>query len=250
MSLAIRSHHRRYAMVALFLAGRLALRYYAEMTKKPMSKRKSGKKASHQNARVTMTHSGQRAVFVKGVIGSDPILRDGRSQIAFVGRSNVGKSSTINALLGARFARVSTTPGKTQEINFFLVNGRVYFVDLPGYGFARITARGAEKIRKHILWYLASGEARPSMVVLITDAAVGVTEYDRELVTLARKEGYTLMILANKIDKLNQSERVKALRGLDEEFPDITIVPFSAKMKENVGMVREELFLAAKTSKQ
>ena len=216
------------------------------MTQKPKPKRRSGKKVSHQSARSTMTHSGQRAVFAKGVIGSDSILHDGRPQIAFVGRSNVGKSSTINALLGAKFARVSMTPGKTQEINFFLVNNKLYFVDLPGYGFARITQKGADKIRKHIVWYLSGGEANPAAIVLIIDSYVGLTEYDRELIALVAAEGYELIILANKIDRLNQSERVKTLRALEGELPNATIVPFSAKTKEGVGMVREQLFVLAR----
>ncbi|MDO8521158.1 MAG: ribosome biogenesis GTP-binding protein YihA/YsxC [bacterium] len=183
-----------------------------------------------------------QAVFARGIRGSDPILHDGRSQIAFVGRSNVGKSSTINALLGGRLARTSSTPGKTQEINFFEVGGKGYFVDLPGYGYAKMPGAAAEKIRKHILWYLSGGETKPKLLVLIIDARVGVTDKDRDLIHVAREEKHPITIIANKIDKLTKNERAVALRVIEEEFPEIKCLPFSATKKENVGLVRAQLF--------
>lgn len=188
------------------------------------------------------TSSGVRVEFRRGIKGTDNILFDGKAQIAFVGRSNVGKSSTINALLGTVVAHTSATPGKTQEINFFEVNGRGYFVDLPGYGYAKMKADAQEKIRKHILWYLASGEAKPKLLVLVLDARVGVTEHDRELISVAREEGHPILLLANKIDKLSGNERPKAMEKLVKEFPDADIIQFSAAKKENVTMVRKMLF--------
>ena len=95
------------------------------------------------------TSSGVKVEFRRGIKGTDGILFDGKPQVAFVGRSNVGKSSTINAILGAMVARTSSTPGKTQEINFFEVDGKGYFVDLPGYGYARMTSEAKDKIRQH-----------------------------------------------------------------------------------------------------
>ncbi|OGZ11517.1 MAG: ribosome biogenesis GTP-binding protein YsxC [Candidatus Lloydbacteria bacterium RIFCSPHIGHO2_02_FULL_54_17] len=174
--------------------------------------------------------------------GSDPILHDGKPQVAFVGRSNVGKSSTINALLGAGLARTSATPGKTQEINFFEVAGKGYFVDLPGYGYAKMPEKEKEKIRKHILWYLAGGEARPKVLVLILDVRVGVTDHDRDLVRIARDEKHPVLLLANKADKLTKNERGTALACIADEFPEIECIPFSATKKENVGLVRSRLF--------
>src|SRR3989338_8790710 len=112
------------------------------------------KNENHKKGNPRHAPTQVRAVFARGIRGSDPILHDGRPQIAFVGRSNVGKSSTINAILGAKVARTSATPGKTQEINFFEVGlkplkavrpthgvslgGKGYFVDLPGYGYAKM----------------------------------------------------------------------------------------------------------------
>ena len=118
------------------------------------------------------------ASFVTGIIGTDPILKEKHPQIAFVGRSNVGKSSVINSLVMRKdLVKSSSMPGKTREINFFLINKAFYFVDLPGYGFARMGAKGAEKIRKLILWYLGSGEARVKLVVLIIDSVVKPMAY-------------------------------------------------------------------------
>ena len=183
-----------------------------------------------------------RAVFARGIRGSDPILFDKKPQIAFVGRSNVGKSSTINAILGDKIARTSSTPGKTQEINFFEVEGKGYFVDLPGYGYAKMPEKEKEKIRKHILWYLASGEAKPKLLVLILDARVGVTAYDRDLIHVAHKEKHSLLLLLNKIDKLTKNERTKALGVLAQEFPDAECITFSATKKDNLSLVRARLF--------
>ncbi len=188
------------------------------------------------------TASGARVEFRRGIKGTDNILFDGKPQIAFVGRSNVGKSSTINAILGAVVARTSSTPGKTQEINFFEVGGKGYFVDLPGYGYAKMTDDAQEKIRKHILWYISGGEAKPKLLVLILDARVGVTEHDRELIRVAREEGHSLLLIANKIDKLSGNDRPKVMAKLVDEFPDADIIQFSAAKKENVTLVRKMLF--------
>lgn len=94
------------------------------------------------------------AKFIKGVTDEDPIFTDGVPQIAFIGRSNVGKSSLINALTKSSISRASSFPGRTQELNVFLINDFIYFVDLPGYGFSRISGRGKEKITDLIDCYL------------------------------------------------------------------------------------------------
>ena len=100
-----------------------------------------------------------QARFIKGIIGEDPILKEGRAHIVFAGRSNVGKSSTINKLLGSKLTRTSRTPGKTQELNFYLVGRDTYVVDLPGYGYAKMSIAAAEKMRKRIIWYLTQSNA-------------------------------------------------------------------------------------------
>src|SRR3989338_2063045 len=107
------------------------------------------------------------AKFVKGIIGTDDVLYDGIPQIAFVCRSNVGKSSVINSLVNqADLVKVGKKPGKTTEINFFLINRQFYFVDLPGYGYAKVSPVEKEKIRKRMLWYLTESKVQPACVVL------------------------------------------------------------------------------------
>jgi GTP-binding protein len=242
--------NRRAASCGVFCCMKAVSRLVCYYKKKSMQRNSKPKKKSGKlllPPKTTKhykpsTAAGVEVVFRRGITGTDGILLDKKPQIAFVGRSNVGKSSTINAILGAVVARTSGTPGKTQEINFFEVGGKGYFVDLPGYGYARMTDAAQDKIRKHIAWYLVSGEAKPKLLVLILDARVGVTEHDRELISLARSEGHPLLILANKIDKLSGNERPKVMAALVDEFPDADIVQFSAAKKENVTLVRKILF--------
>lgn len=171
------------------------------------------------------------AEFVKGIIGTDPILGDQYPQIAFVGRSNVGKSSVINSLvLRKGLVKSSSTPGKTKEINFFFINKAYYFVDLPGYGFARMGAKGAEKIRKLILWYLGSGEARVRLVVLIVDLGVKPMAHDREMADILRAENIDFVVVGNKVDRLNQTERAHNIKEIEAAI-GTTVLPYSARTK-------------------
>lgn len=173
------------------------------------------------------------AEFVKGVVGSDPILEDRKPQIAFVGRSNVGKSSVINALVGMKkLAISSSTPGRTLQLNFFLINGNIYFVDLPGYGYSKISLASAEKMRKMIMWYLELNENKPQKVVLIIDGNVGPTKFDLEMMELLAEKQYDVIVVANKIDKVKPSELVKKQRAIVEKLDSNNIVYFSSKTKQ------------------
>ena len=177
------------------------------------------------------------AEFVKGIIGTDPILGDHYPHVAFVGRSNVGKSSVINSLLLRKsLVKSSSMPGKTKEINFFLINKAYYFVDLPGYGFARMGVKGAEKIRKLILWYLGSGEARARLVVLIFDLGVKPMAHDREMADILRAENIDFVVVGNKLDRLNQTERAHNIKEIEATM-GAPILPYSARTKAG----REEL---------
>ena len=177
------------------------------------------------------------AEFVTGIIGTAPILQEPLPQIAFVGRSNVGKSSVINSLvLRKNLVKSSATPGKTKEINFFIINKIAYFVDLPGYGFARMGAKGADKIRKLILWYLSSGEVRPRLVFLIVDAGTKPMAHDREMANILRLEHIDFVVIANKIDRLTQAEKSRNLKAIEESLA-APVFPYSARTKFG----REEL---------
>lgn len=152
------------------------------------------------------------AEFVKGIRGTDPITDDGLMQVAFVGRSNVGKSSLINALTNRKkLVKVGDTPGKTREINFFLIEKSFYFVDLPGYGYARVGPKEKEALKKLILWYLIKSEIKPKLVVVVLDAKVGVTVFDTQMIEILRTQGHPFVVAVNKSDKLSQSELSKQL---------------------------------------
>lgn len=172
------------------------------------------------------------ATFVKGVNGTDSIMEDGRFQVAFIGRSNVGKSSLINSVTGEKdLVRSSPLPGKTREINFFLINNKTYFVDLPGYGYARMAPKEKEHLRRLIFWYLETPVAA-RMIILIIDAKVGPTDMDLEMLGYLQQHGHEVTVVANKIDKLKKNERQQQLKRIQEQIPSHMIVPYSAETHE------------------
>lgn len=178
------------------------------------------------------------AQFVKGAIGGEGLPIENFPQIAFVGRSNVGKSSVINTLVGIKdLANSSSTPGRTLQLNFFLINERIYFVDLPGYGYSKQSLKFAEKMRKMIMWYLQYNESKPKKVVLIIDGNVGPTKFDMEMMELLQENEHDVIVVANKMDKIKNSELVKKKREIIEKLDTENIIYFSAKTKQG----REEL---------
>jgi len=161
------------------------------------------------------------AEFVKGVTGTSDILNDGKFQVAFMGRSNVGKSSLINSLtMKNGLARSSATPGKTIRMDFFLINKKFYFVDFPGYGYARHSQEKREKLAKMMVWYLTESGLTKRLVLLIIDAAVGFTKDDREMLAMIREQKINYLVVANKIDKVKMGQE----RSLGA-------FPYSAKKK-------------------
>lgn len=180
--------------------------------------------------------------FVKGIRGTDGILFNRVPQVAFIGRSNVGKSSVINTLVGRKnLVKESATPGKTTEINFFLVNEKVYFVDLPGYGYAKLPAKKREQLRKMILWYFGDLDITNRRVVLIIDAKVGPTEFDHEILTLLDEREIPVVILANKFDKIKKSEQNARSSELKKTLPERTLIPFSARTGEGSEEVLDRI---------
>ncbi|MCK4635598.1 MAG: YihA family ribosome biogenesis GTP-binding protein [Candidatus Moranbacteria bacterium] len=171
------------------------------------------------------------AKFIRGVVGSHNLLVDEKPHIAFIGRSNVGKSSVINMLVNQRkLVKSSSTPGKTQQINFFLIDECCYFVDLPGYGYAKISRKRREKLRKLILWYFVSGEAPIGKACLIVDAKAGLRDFDREMMGVLTEYDIPFVVIANKIDKLNQKNLHRSLVSIQEEIGDwVEVFPISAK---------------------
>jgi len=169
------------------------------------------------------------AEFVKGIRGTNEIAVNGIPQVAFVGRSNVGKSSLIaNITHDKSLVKVSNTPGKTREINFFLINKKTYLVDLPGYGYARVNPTEKEKLQKLILWYLTDKTIRPKKVAVVLDARVGVTTFDTQMVQILTEQKHPFCIVANKIDKLSKKELQEVLINIRAKVGDVEIFPTSA----------------------
>ena len=171
----------------------------------------------------------QKVQFIRSAATKKDFLRDGRHSAVFAGRSNVGKSSVINSLLNRKnFARVGATPGKTVQINYFLVD-RVYFVDLPGYGYAKVS--GEERRRWGELMEDFFGEEGLIRVgVQIVDARHAPTADDVTMKEFFRSAGLPYIVVANKMDKLKKSEiepnlrRIREVLDLEEEVP---VLPFS-----------------------
>lgn len=155
------------------------------------------------------------ARFIKGIIGTDDLLYDGKFQVAFMGRSNVGKSSLINSLTGKDgLARSSSSPGKTIRMDFFLINDTFYFVDFPGYGYAKRSRDKRDTLEKMMLWYLLYSDVKNRLIVLIIDAKVGVTAYDQEMIKRLREYHVDHIIVANKVDNVGRAQKDKGLAGI------------------------------------
>ncbi len=182
-----------------------------------------------------MTDLNIDAVYVKSINGTDDIIKDNKLKVTFIGRSNVGKSSLINSLVGKQLARSSSRPGKTVKLDFFLINHSLFFVDLPGYGFAKRSKEALEHYRKLIAWYLFRSDVNHKIIVLIIDASIGITDYDRESINLLIEHGLDFVVVANKVDKLKMSQRDKALKAIQTECGDIPVVVYSSVTSEGKG---------------
>ena len=164
-----------------------------------------------------------------------------KPEFAFAGKSNVGKSSLINALMNRKsYARTSAQPGKTQTINFYNINDALYYVDLPGYGYAKVSQAEKEKWGKMIERYLhRSRQLR--QVFLLVDIRHEPGANDRQMYEWIVHNGYRPVIIATKLDKINRSQtakQVKLLRAGLGMRPDDVLIPFSAETKQG----REEIW--------
>ena len=168
------------------------------------------------------------AEFVKSAFNESHWTLDGLPEIAFLGRSNVGKSSLINSLLQRKgLARTSNTPGRTQSINFFLINETFYFVDLPGYGYAKVSKAMRSDWGKMAEEYLAEREPLRLSIQLV-DSRHKPTELDRQLhewLIFHRKKH---LIVATKADKLSSNKLNKSLQEIEQTLPESKIIAYSA----------------------
>jgi GTP-binding protein len=170
--------------------------------------------------------------FVTSAGRPDLFPADRLPEIAFLGRSNVGKSSLLNALTGQKkLAFTSNTPGRTQTINFYRIGEAFYFVDLPGYGYAKVPPRMALEWKALIEQYLEQRETL-KLSCLILDARRGWMDKDLELKRWLEYHGRPYLVIATKIDKLNQSEAERGLRAIRQE--GVEPLPFSARTGRGV----------------
>ena len=154
-------------------------------------------------------------------------------EVAFLGRSNVGKSSLLNTLVGAKAAKVSSTPGRTRAINFFEISGergaaKMIFADLPGYGYAKISKSISAEWPKFIEPYLATRETL-ALCICIVDAIVPARPNDRQLLDWLRSVDRELLVVATKVDRLSGNERTRNLAALKRDLEFDAIMPVSAK---------------------
>ncbi len=173
-----------------------------------------------------------KAEFILSAVKPSAFLRDGRPQVAFAGRSNVGKSSVINRLLNRKnFARVGATPGKTTQVNYFLIDGKIYFTDLPGYGYAKVSKDERDRWGRLMENYFQE-EGLITLGVLIVDVRHKPTADDVTMCTWFKESGCPLIVVANKLDKLKKSEIEPNLQRVWDilELPDTAVlIPFSAE---------------------
>lgn len=162
-------------------------------------------------------------------------------EFAFAGKSNVGKSSLINALMNRKaYARTSSQPGKTQTINFYNINNQMYYVDLPGYGYAKVSLEAKEKWGKMIERYLR-GSAVLKLVFLLVDIRHEPSANDKMMYEWIIYNGYHPVIIATKLDKLKRSQVQKQVKLIRESLgmeKDGILIPFSAETKQG----REEIW--------
>lgn len=185
----------------------------------------------------------QNAEFILSAAAPKAFLRDGLPQVAFAGRSNVGKSSVINRLLNRKnFARVGAAPGKTIHINYFKIDDAFYLVDLPGYGYAKVSKAERDRWGKLMESYFADPELM-TLGVMIVDSRHKPTADDCTMAQWYREAGCPFVVVANKLDKLKKSQvepNLQVIRETLELGEGDVVIPFSAEK----GTGRQELVSA------
>lgn len=183
-----------------------------------------------------------RSINLETVCGVTSTLPENeKPEVAFAGKSNVGKSSLINALMNRKsYARISATPGKTQTINFYNINDELYLVDLPGYGYAKVSEKEKERWGRMIEKYLHSSKQLGAVFLLI-DIRHDPSANDRMMYRWIVEQGYEPIIIATKLDKIKRSQIQKHVKMLKDGLglvPGTSVIPFSSVTKQG----REEIW--------
>lgn len=174
------------------------------------------------------------AVYFRSIVGPNDLPEEQYPQYAFIGRSNVGKSSFINTITNqSKLARSGSTPGVTKKVNLFLVNRKNFFADLPGYGYAKVSLKARKELEELIFWYLGEEHNNFKTIFLLVDSRLGLTANDADVVEFLYNKGLPTVIIASKVDKLKNKDRTMALRNLKTSLPEgFTVIPFSAQTGE------------------
>jgi len=191
-----------------------------------------------------MTVNWNMARFVRSAARTSDLPRDGLPQVVFAGRSNVGKSSVINRLLGRKnFARVGSAPGKTTHINYFLIDRKLYLVDLPGYGYAKVSKQERDRWGRLIeAWFADS--SRMALGMLIVDARHRPTADDCAMAQVFLSSGKPFIVVANKLDKLKKSEIEGNAASIRETLAlpgAVPLILFSAEKGDGKGELLGEI---------
>lgn len=199
-----------------------------------------------------MTINWNMAEFVRSAAKPGDFPRDGLPQVVFAGRSNVGKSSVINRLLNRKnFARVGSAPGKTTHINYFLIDKKLYLVDLPGYGYAKVSKQERDRWGRLIEAWFADTE-RMALGILIVDVRHKPTMDDCTMAQVFLSAGKPFLVVANKLDKLKKSEisdnllRIRETLALPEDAP---VFPFSAEKGDGKAELLGEILTGLEEKK-
>ena len=185
-----------------------------------------------------------KAEFIKSAASPNQFIRSSTPSVVFAGKSNVGKSSVINRMLNRKnFARVGASPGKTIHVNYFLIDGRVYFVDLPGYGYAKVSQAERDRWGKLMEQFFAA-EGLIDLGVMIVDARHKPTADDVTMAEWFKNSGCRLVVVANKLDKLKKSqiEPSMALIRQPLDLPEeVLLIPFSAEKGQGRDALMAEI---------
>ena len=185
-----------------------------------------------------------RGAFVRSAASPKQFIHTSVPTVVFAGKSNVGKSSVINRMLNRKnFARVGSEPGKTVHVNYFLIDEKVYFVDLPGYGFARVSQAERDRWGRLMEDFFADPSLM-SLGVMIVDARHRPTADDVTMAEWFKSSGRPLVVVANKLDKLKKSEIDTNLRCIRETLSlpeDVLLIPFSAEKGQGREVLLAEI---------
>jgi GTP-binding protein len=181
------------------------------------------------------------AKFIAAAQSPESFPKDRRPEIVFAGRSNVGKSSLINSLVGIKgLARTSSTPGRTQSINFFLINDEFYFVDLPGYGYAKTSKENRRAWGKLIEKYLAERQ-QLVLSILIVDARHEPSPLDLQMKSWLQHSGIPYLVVSTKVDKLSSNEKRKSRERAEQILETDRVIPYSSLTGEGAKHIWNEI---------